>query len=180
MKHLIWLTLVALSVWGCKKGVTNCNYVVTPWVQTTDKGDLALCVDAIGYGFYADTSEWTVTSYDNALAGVITSRTDAQTKQYDFKVEQNELGKLIIGPFTKRGAMVIVCDVTNRFYAWRYADIGEGLPEVVVPVRFLLWKPMISYEDTRWTVVNEFYVPAEPEPEPEPEPTPDPDPTPEA
>lgn len=181
MRRIIILFSVALllAMGSCKKVTTECMFIVRPLTQVASGGAFATSTGVIAYGFYADTAQWEVSSYANARAGLISNRINkSQTQKYDFFVEQDANTRLNIGPFSRPKAIVVACDTVNRFYGWRHCEIIADMPSVLVPVRFMLWQDTTNYVDSKWFMVNEFYVP-KPEPEPEPEPEPDPEPEPE-
>ena len=84
--RIIALAVVAIAAVGCFKKVTlDCRYNVRIYFQAESGGEVVQGENTIAYAFAADTTQWTVASYDDALNGVLTSKTSGE-KRTDFMV----------------------------------------------------------------------------------------------
>ncbi len=175
MKKLVYILLCVCVLAACEDGEVSTNYVVTPYVQFVDKGHQMPEPDVRAYGYYGDTTQWRVASYDDALIGLLTSRSDETvTKLPDFTADPDAEGKLTLGPFTRYEFMVLMCQTNPeavddvKMYAWRNAATVEDLPQLSVHVTFKPWRTTRYKSEGKWLYVNEM-PPAEPEgPDPEP------------
>lgn len=162
MTRFLQILVCAAALWtfiGCYETVrVETMYTVRPYIQATSTDGLdVMDYNAYGWGFYADTAVYAVASYDDALEGIITSKVDGSKKSYDLigdKVDQGQLEFLL----TSMPVMLVVVDPVEKLYAWRHAQIAANLPIMNVPVFFRPWKESSLYIDTRWNMVNEFYV----------------------
>ena len=65
----------ALAGTGCFKSIGyETFYVLRPWAQEGTVKTPIPREDMLAYAFDADTTEWSVLSYEDAVAGIITSR----------------------------------------------------------------------------------------------------------
>ena len=63
-KRLTALLAAAAIVWGCSKTVGyDTMYVLRPYVQQENGGDMESLPQIRAYAFAADTMQWTVASY---------------------------------------------------------------------------------------------------------------------
>lgn len=127
------------------------------------------------YAFAADTTEWRIASYDDAAAGVLTSKNDPgvtrETPEFN-AYETNEAGRYRM-TVDRSPLMVVVVDRTHRRYAYAKREVDLTGESPLFEVVFRLWRTAWIYEEQGWRVVDPERAPA---PEPTPEPTPQ-DPT---
>jgi hypothetical protein len=164
---LILSAVVALlaSLGGCTKVKVECMFEIIPYRVSAADAERVLADNILIHAFYADTAAWRVASYDDALAGQITSKTDGSTQSPTFSAEQSDDGWVYLGPMTSVNLILVACDRTNRIYAWRAAQAGENVPSVQINVTFSPYKTEGEYTESKWTIINE--TPPSPEP-PEP------------
>lgn len=166
----IVLTLLALAAMvtlatGCLKGDTDghTDYIIKPLVQTTSGGLNELLPDIIGYAFDADTLEWTVASYEDALNGVLTHKEQPS--------EQLAVPIATAAPYTVEGmtdrylmrlpdhpVMLLVVDHTNRLYAYTNQKLEPNMGSLFVTLIFKPWKEGAAYQEG-WSFYNPFYEP---------------------
>ena len=174
---LVAFVLILLcSMTGCFKEVGyNTFLLVKTWVKDGGANAVPLQGGVLTYAFAADTAGWDVLSYEDAVKGVVTSRTDSRTQQ---PVAQG--GSYVFNGDNMQGMhldgtrfLLLVVDLEHRLCGFTDQMIGENLPEMFVNVTFFpkdAGKRYIkSMSSKKWIMCNDFYV--EPEPEPEPEPT---------
>ncbi len=165
MRKVTAITLlfcIACSAAACFKEVAfRTDYVLKPLRQTSsDILAPATIPDAVAYAFDADTAAWTVASYDDALAGIITSRSDPDRK--------NSAPFAVSSPFGDEGwirlaldreqQMIVVVDPVDRLYACTQQQIGENLGQLTVSLLFQPWKTGRFFKYGNWLFFNDFYV----------------------
>lgn len=167
--RIITLAAAAIAVTGCFKKVTmDCRYNVRPYFQAESGGVAVQGRNTIAYAFAADTAQWTVASYEDALNGVLTSKTSGE-KRSDAMARAEQQDTVVVVQLTATPATIVVVDTENRLYAWRMTEVVENLPDLYVSVTFRPWSAKTRYVEGPWRMNNEAYVaPEVPE-------TPDPD-----
>lgn len=158
----IFLFALALSAVSCFKKVDfRTQYVIKPLREVTSDDQLRAPVEgAVAFAFDADTAAWTVASYDDALAGIITSRTDPSVRQsvpYASSAPYGDAGWISL-PLDRQWQMVVVVDPVDRLYAYTRQQIGENLGTLTVSLIFQPWKTGRSYKWGNWLFFNDFYV----------------------
>lgn len=157
---------LALSAVSCFKEVAfRTEYVLKPLRQgTSDDRNPAVIPGATAFAFGADTVSWTVASYDDALAGVITSKSDPSVKQsvplaasqpYVFEGVEGWISLAL----NRERQMIVAVDPVDRLYAYTDQSIGVNLSPLYVSLVFQPWKQTVSYKNGTWSIYNEFYEP---------------------
>ena len=177
-KVLIFVgVLAALFATGCFKTIRyETFYVLRPWMQEGTTKKPIPTQKILTYAFDADTVQWDVLSYEDAVAGIITSRLTgekrrpiAQGEPYVIDGNENWQAMQLNGP----QFFILAVDQLNKLYGFTQQPIGENLPEMYVSVTFFPKEKGKRYQKGKWVMCNDFYE----EPQPEPEPNPDPETT---
>ncbi|MCM1151305.1 MAG: hypothetical protein NC209_06715 [Alistipes sp.] len=162
VSYIVVFLIFVLSAVSCFKEVAfRTTYVVKPLRQlTSDDRNPAVVPDATAFVCDADTAEWTVASYDDALNGIITSKADPAVKETAPLALSEPYGAdgWIRLPLDREWQMVVVVDPLDRLYAYTQQQIGENLPMLTVSVLFQPWKTGSSYKNGNWSFRNDFYV----------------------
>lgn len=156
---LLFLTIVTAI--SCHKVVTDCEYIVKPYVMQ-DK-TLSMASGVFGYGFYADTVQYTLLDYDDALDGVLVSKSTGERLPYDVRAEQDADGLLSM-TFTSEPVTVVLCNQTNGLYAFRQIDVQGNLKRLQVSMAFNLDDTASLYTASGWTVGRQYPYVAPEEP----------------
>lgn len=147
---------------GCFKSVSHqTTYALKALVQERDGESLQPLPDAVAHAFAADTALWTVASYDDALAGVITPK--------DHREEMRLLATAAADPregfegwlsmsFEATRAMIVVVDTRHKLYGYTQQTFPGNLPAISVELTFRPWKSGTSYKEGNWWMYNDFYV----------------------
>ena len=158
------LTAAALFA-GCFKEVSfRTTYVLKPLMQELS-GDPTQAISGVkAYAFAADTSHYKVASYEDALNGVITSRTDPAEKISAPSAtgepwEQEGTEGWVRMDLTHPTQMIVAVDPSRRLYACTQQTLTETLPNLYVALVFKPWKEGNYYAEGNWQFYNEFYVP---------------------
>lgn len=164
-RRILYLLLAAAAAAGCSKSVLReTDYVLKPLVQASS-GDVMQPVEgALAYAFDADTAAWTVASYDDALAGVITSRTNPAERISAPYVAAEPLAE---GELAGRLAMhlalptqlVVAVDPADRLYAFTQFEMPDNLPAIYVTLPFRPYREGREYKEGDWIFRNDFYAP---------------------
>ena len=120
----------ALAGTGCFKSIGyETFYVLRPWAQEGTVKTPIPREDMLAYAFDADTTEWSVLSYEDAVAGIITSRRTgeklrpiAQGEPYEIDGNENWLAMQLNGP----RFLILAVDQSNRLYIHRAGHRGES------------------------------------------------------
>ncbi len=160
--HLVFSCVALLFVVSCFKEVAfRTVYVVKPLREATPDGRVPSVVSgAVAYAFDADTALWTVASYDDALAGIITSRSNPAQKlsvPVASSVPYDDSGQIRLD-LAREWQMVVVVDPVDKLYAYTRQQLPVNLPLLSVSLVFQPWKQGKSYKYGNWLFFNDFYV----------------------
>lgn len=124
----------------------------------------------LAYAFDADTTEWSVLSYEDAVAGIITSGEPARSCGRSPRASHTRSTATKTGwrcsstaPVSHRRGQ------SNRLYGFTEQAIGENLPQMHVSVTFYPKEKGRRFLKGKWIMCNDFYTEPEPEPDPDPE-----------
>lgn len=162
--RIIALAAIAVATTGCFKKVTmDCRYHVRPYYQSESGGVAVQGEGTIAYAFAADTTQWTVASYDDALNGVLTSKTSGE-KRTDAMSRAEQADSTVVLQLTATPATIVVVDTVNKLFGWRMTEVVENLPDLYVSITFRPWSAQKRYTEGAWRMNNEAYVaPVQPE-----------------
>lgn len=168
--RIILPLLAALLAAGCFKEVTyKTTYVLRPLVEHTS-GDISVPLTEVrAFAYNVDTTQWQVASYDDALRGVITSRTDPQqrlaepasvSEPYELEGTTGWLQLHLDRP----SQMVVAVDPENRLYAYTQQVLVENLYDYYITLVFQPWREGFRYRpgtgnSNVWVYCNDFYEP---------------------
>ncbi|MFI3248644.1 MAG: lipoprotein [Rikenellaceae bacterium] len=166
MQKVILYITALLTLTGCFKDVSyNTTIVLRPTQQIASGGDAIELPGVVAYAFVADTTYFTVTSYEMAMQGVMVEKETgeeisafASSAPYDdsdnfyensiaLQVDQNE------------GTIAIVAiDTLNGDYGYTTYSVGVNLSTTYLAVNFAPWKEG-KFEYGKWCfVVGEPYT----------------------
>ncbi|WP_295937718.1 hypothetical protein [uncultured Alistipes sp.] len=166
IKRIILSVAAVALLGGCFKSVSHkTTYALKPTVQETDGETTVLLKDedVVVYGYAADTSEWGVRSYADALAGTITAKKLVSgTKTPDAKAEPDSregFEDWLSMPLDMPQAMILAVDTKHKVYGYTQQIIGENMPEISVVMVFKPWMKGFSYKVGNWQFFFDDYVP---------------------
>ncbi|MDO4758586.1 MAG: hypothetical protein Q4A18_04930 [Rikenellaceae bacterium] len=123
--------------------------------------------------FAADTTEWRIASYDDAVGGRLTSKSDETITRSnpEFNGYETNTKGLFRMNVSASPLMVVVIDRTHRMYAYSKQEVDLTTPDSspTYSVYFPLWQTTWISEQQGWRVVNPEYAPATDEEENNPE-----------
>lgn len=177
-KTILLYAATALVFGGCFKSVSyDTTYILRPYVQTKNQGDFTSLAGVKAYAFAADTTDWEVASYEDALAGILSSKhvlsdrltpvatAEPYPQSTTIPSSVNWLQMQLQGSLM----MIVAVDVEHKLYAYRNQEFAENLSPYIISIPFRSWRT--SYTDGGWRIVNEFYT----APDTQPDVTPDPE-----
>lgn len=140
---------------------TYLDCLIDPSVQAEEDGPTAEISSLKAYAFAADTTAWYIASYDDAVAGKITSKSDDSFTRTNpnftaYKEDNSTLYKMKVSAQT---LMVVVVDRTNRLYAYSKQEVDLDGESVTLPVVFRPWHAAWIYVEDGWRVVNPAHAP---------------------
>lgn len=152
---------------GCFKDVINyTDYRIAAYEQTESNGEFLRSTDLETYAFYVDTTEWTIKSYEDALARRITNKKSGKTL-----TEPDAIGEFYADDeyqvtirLESEMSMLVVVNPTLKLYAYRNYKLPINLPAVDTKLYMASWRQ--SHSVAGWRVVNDFYAPPTEEPTP--------------
>lgn len=150
-KIVILLALVVL-VFACVKLEVN-SLVTIRGSEILFKNSKPISLDkVVAYTFHVDTAEWDVKNYDDALLGVITSRADGSTRNYDQIQELDSKSDFPLD-INNSPQMIVVCSQIKTMYAYRGIDIPDNLDNMILDATFQSFLPDTTYFEKGWNYV---------------------------
>ena len=136
-------------------------------VQREEEGPEAAVPSLKAYAYAVDTTQWGIASYEDALAGRITSKSDPeQTRsQPNFQAYEDKTSGRYVMEVSAATLLVVVIDRTDRLYAYTQQSVDlEGAPAAFPPVVFRPWRRLWIDTDRTdgWVLVDDRYAPQTP------------------
>ena len=154
---LLLVAIIALH--SCfKDTVSYTRFNLAVYDQTTSEAAFVHTEELDSYAFYADTTEWYIASWDDAVAHRITNKTTGQTLDVPDVVgefnpdEQYQTTLQVEQPVS----MLVVVNPELKLYAYRKYELPENLPEIYAKLYMAAWRP--THNSSGWIVVNRFYA----------------------
>lgn len=164
--RLITLAAACALLAGCLKDTSNSTttYILKPLQQSLSTDPNEPLEGVLAYAFDADTTRYTVSSYDDALQGVATSKENpseqlqAVSSSAAYEQEGTTGWVQMDLPVSAR-KMILAVDTEHRVYAYTEQELEKTLSTLYVTLIFKNWKEGFSYQDGNWSFYNEFYTP---------------------
>ncbi len=150
MKYIIITTfLFAVS---CQKSTFDCDLTINTRIQASSGAQIERLDDVVAFAYYGDTLDYSLESYEQAVAGRVTTSKDDQTRPADLRGEYSpEEGRMIFRRLSQPVTFVVVCDTRNKIYGYCQQTIGKGLDNVFVTFTSAPWR----FDDDPETTVRE-------------------------
>ncbi len=154
---------------GCFDDVSNnTSYILKPLVQERS-GDPVLPLEGlVAYAFDADTLEWGVASWEDALSGIITSKSSGEKNPNPYATAvpfaYDGASGWVELPLNKPSQMVLAVNTASRRYAYTQQVLPDNPPaKTYISLTFRLWKEGTSYKDNgsgnkSWSFYSPFYT----------------------
>ncbi len=119
----------------------------------------------VAYAFLADTTYFEVTSYDNALAGIMSDKESgeqiaafASSQPYNNDVYGYEYAVSLLIDQDVESIAIVAVDTLNEDYGYTTFDLGINIPTTYVAVNFAPWKEGTFVYGNWCFVVDEPYT----------------------
>ncbi|MFR9503621.1 MAG: hypothetical protein SNH73_04135 [Rikenellaceae bacterium] len=132
------------------------EYVIAPMLQADSDSEAMAHAGVIAYLFNGDSSEWGVSSYQDALVGKVASLEDptmqmlAAMSAVPYGDSQSEL----LFTLTEGEGMIVVVDPTTQIYAWNDYSVDGSSRTERVELELRAWESE-SYSSEGWSFVIE-------------------------
>lgn len=166
MRPIALTACCLLLMCGCSRSVSyDTDLQLKPLVQHKSGGELSPLEGAVSYAFpLADTTRWTVSSYQDAMDGILTDKsTDERLGggiRGSYLTADGRLTWLSMFVSTP-SVLLTVADASAHQYGYTQIELGENLTPLTVTVVFYPWTQAVSYKKGKWWMFNEDYVPPE-------------------
>ncbi len=163
LRNMAFVVVVLLLLTGCfKKVTTDTTLCIKVLTEASSGGERLPAEGCYGYIYYVN-KDWTVASYEDAVAKTITnsltdeklSEPDGESEPYTIEGSTNNYLSIFQD---KQQALVVVVYPAAQMYAYMYRNNqAENLSPTYLTLIFHPWKtgvyPEGSKEGYKWTVV---------------------------
>ena len=153
------LVVAALALHSCfKDTVSYTRFNLAVYDQVDSEAAFSHAEELDTYAFYADTTEWYIASWEDAVARRITNKTSGQTLDVpdvvgEFNPEEQYQTTLLV---EQPVSMLVVVNPALKLYAYRKYELPENLPDIYAKLYMAAWRP--THNSSGWIVVNRFYA----------------------
>lgn len=152
---------------GCFKDLSyNTTIILKPKQQLESGGDSYTLPGVAAYAFVADTTDFTVTSYEEALSGIMSNKeTGEQITAFAAATASSEQNSLeLIVDRDVEVISIVVIDTVNGDYGYTTYELGINLTTTYIAVNFAPWKEgKFEYGDWCFYVEEPYVAPSIPE-----------------
>ena len=159
IRNTTLLVVAALALHSCfKDTVSYTRFNLAVYDQVDSEAAFSHAEELDTYAFYADTTEWYIASWEDAVARRITSKTSGQTLDVpdvvgEFNPEEQYQTTLLV---EQPVSMLVVVNPALKLYAYRKYELPENLPDIYAKLYMAAWRP--THNSSGWIVVNRFYA----------------------
>ena len=160
LRYVVSLLVGCALLHSCFKDVvTYTDYNIAVYNQSVGDGEITPATELETYAYYVDTTEWSVLSYEDAVAHCITNKTTGEVLSTPDVVGTFDT----LRPFPAslrledEVSMLVVVNPTLRLYAYRKYELPVNLPSVDTKLYMASWRN--THPSSGWLVKNDFYTP---------------------
>ena len=159
IRNTTLLVVAALALHSCfKDTVSYTRFNLAVYDQVDSEAAFSHAEELDSYAFYADTTEWYIASWEDAVAHRITNKTSGQTLDVpdvvgEFNPEEQYQTTLLV---EQPVSMLVVVNPALKLYAYRKYELPENLPDIYAKLYMAAWRP--THNSSGWIVVNRFYA----------------------
>ncbi len=153
MRRLIVIITAALGLSSCFESTafdTEC--IITPVTQAASGDDYIDLAGVICYAFEGTTDNWSILSYEDALAGIVTSESGEQRTASVTAEPYNGSTTLLTIPLDREYMIIWGVDPSSEIYCYIDYEVPENFYELYVTLTFIPWK-VSNYTIKSWTYV---------------------------
>ena len=158
-RYIVLLVLGAACLHSCFKDVVSyTDFNIAVYDQSVADGEIQPSTAVETYAYYVDTTEWSVLSYEDALAHRITNKTTGEVLSTPDVVGTFDAS--LPYPASIRLAqpisMMVLVNPSLKLYAYRKYELPVNLPAVDTKLYMASWR--MSHSSSGWMIRNDFYV----------------------
>ena len=166
IRNTALLLVAIIALHSCfKDTVSYTRFNLAVYDQTDSEAAFAHTEELDSYAFYADTTDWYIASWEDAVSRRITNKTTGEVLADpasigEFNSSERYQSSLFVN---KPISMLVVVNNALQRYAYRKYELPENLSEVFAKLYMAAWRP--THTSSGWTVVNPFYTTTQPDDE---------------
>ena len=149
------MIFLGFSLARCSKGYGPVDLTFTVYVnlqtKSTPNADTLYTDNWIGFYYYTDTLQHKLLSYEDALAGKLTSL-NGETTVDGLMAEVFDTTRVQFRNMTGNAVLLWIVQPDSMVYAWRQLDLVDGLDSMETRLFFRTWRPN-DYLENRWNIV---------------------------
>ncbi|MBQ8437853.1 MAG: hypothetical protein IJX21_03785 [Alistipes sp.] len=158
LKHIVFVVLGAVLLHSCFKDVVSyTDFNIAVYDQSVADGEILPSTAVETYAYYVDTTEWSVLTYEDALARRITNKTTGEVRStpdvegtFDVALPYPASVRL-----EQPISMLVLVNPTLRLYAYRKYELPINLATVDTKLYMASWRG--THSSSGWLVKNDFY-----------------------
>lgn len=158
LKHIAFVVLGAVLLHSCFKDVVSyTDFNIAVYDQSVTDGEFTPATAVETYAYYVDTTEWSVLTYEDALARRITNKTTGEVRStpdvegtFDVALPYPASVRL-----EQPISMLVLVNPTLRLYAYRKYELPINLATVDTKLYMASWRG--THSSSGWLVKNDFY-----------------------
>lgn len=172
MQRIILYIVILATLTGCFKELSYDTTIVLRPTQQIESGGSAIALPGVvAYAFLADTTYYEVTSYENAMAGIMSDKeTGEQITAIAVSTSYDEFDNSVALNVNGEVIAIVAIDTLNGDYGYTTYEVGVNISTTYIAVNFAPWKEG-KFTYGNWCfVVDDPFEPEIPDVElPEPE-----------
>ena len=158
LKHIAFVVLGAVLLHSCFKDVVSyTDFNIAVYDQSVADDEILPSTAVETYAYYVDTTEWSVLTYEDALARRITNKTTGEVRStpdvegtFDVALPYPASVRL-----EQPISMLVLVNPTLRLYAYRKYELPINLATVDTKLYMASWRG--THSSSGWLVKNDFY-----------------------
>ncbi len=152
MNRVILSLVILLGCTSCfKKTEYDTTYIARIYEQTESSGDYTSLSGVKLYAFEGSTEDWEVSSYEDALAGIITSIDSGEQKgPFAWGESVDGSDTTLSMQLTKVEVVIVAVNPATLTYGYTSYEVPINFPEVYVDIILYSWKDG-TYTTGKWT-----------------------------
>jgi hypothetical protein len=158
-RYIVLLVLGAACPHSCFKDVVSyTEFNIAVYDQSVADGEIQPSTAVETYAYYVDTTEWSVLSYEDALAHRITNKTTGEVLSTPDVVGTFDASLPYPASIRLEQpiSMMVLVNPSLKLYAYRKYELPVNLPAVDTKLYMASWR--MSHSSSGWMIRNDFYV----------------------
>jgi hypothetical protein len=138
--------------------VSYTDFNIAVYDQSVADGEIQPSTAVETYAYYVDTTEWSVLSYEDALAHRITNKTTGEVLSTPDVVGTFDASLPYPASIRLEQpiSMMVLVNPSLKLYAYRKYELPVNLPAVDTKLYMASWR--MSHYSSGWMIRNDFYV----------------------